>query len=470
MQEELSQYTQVYFVGIGGIGMSNLARWFKANGRIVAGYDRTPSPLTEQLVKEGIDIHYADDCKLIPADFVAEKSKTLVIFTPAVPASHGELQFFMQAGYRCCKRAEVLGIITNAMRSICIAGTHGKTTTSSMCAHLLHAGGLDAAAFLGGISVNINSNLLINKSLDKETPAVVEADEFDRSFLHLYPAVAIITSTDADHLDIYHQKRALEDSFIQFARQCRPQALLIVCAQADEYVRTHVGEGLRLRTYSAQPNAKADIQAENVKVEAGVFVFDYCSSEITLRGLQLHMPGLHNIENALAAITAALEVGLSADVIKTHLSTYQGVKRRFEFQVRHTKAVYIDDYAHHPTEIEAFLKAVKMLYPSRKLTAIFQPHLFSRTNDFKEGFAKSLELADEVILMDIYPARELPMPGVTVQSIRELMRKECVRYVSDNALMELLADEPLDVWVTVGAGDIDRFIPQIKSLIESRLA
>lgn len=449
--------------------MSNLARWFNANGFTVSGYDRTPSPLTAELQTEGIQVHYDDNLASIKPEVLNQKAQTLIVLTPAVPATLGILQFFMQNNFQIHKRAEVLGFITNAMRSIGVAGTHGKTTTSSMCAYLLHAAGLDSAAFLGGIAVNFNSNLLLNRQTTPQTPAVVEADEFDRSFLHLQPSIAIITSTDADHLDIYQQKSALEDSFVQYALQCRPEGSLIVAASIDEAVRQKIEQKRSLITYSAQSTANADIKAEQIRVENGCFVFNYVASKYKIDGLLLQMPGQHNVENALAAITVALELGIEPEKIKQILPDYKGVKRRFEIHIKTNACAYIDDYAHHPTEIQAFLTGLKTLYPQRPITAIFQPHLFSRTNDFKEDFAKSLEIADHVFLMDIYPARELPMEGVTVATIKALMREKNVQYVQNQDLLATLRQHPLGVWATVGAGDIDRFVIPIKELLEERM-
>ncbi|MBK8706825.1 MAG: UDP-N-acetylmuramate--L-alanine ligase [Saprospiraceae bacterium] len=447
----LQDLHKVYFIGIGGIGMSAIARYFLSRGVAVYGYDRTETNLTQALVAEGAAIHYTDDPAFIPEGI------DLVIYTPAIPASHSELVFFQKNEYPIKKRAEVLGIISRGMKTAAIAGTHGKTTTSSITAHLLRTGGIDCTAFLGGIVKNFQSNFLIGKS----DWVVVEADEYDRSFLHLSPDIAVILSMDADHLDIYGDSQTLLDTgFMAFARQVKPGGRLWVqnglmpqFTGFDNVSGFGIDQGQR--------------QARNVGVEDGYFVFDYVGEGITIERLRLPMPGRHNVENATAAITVALHTGVDVSAIREGLATFGGVKRRFEFIYRDEHTVYIDDYAHHPTEIKAVVQAARQLLPGRKLTGVFQPHLFSRTRDFAAGFAEALDGFDDILLLDIYPARELPIPGVTSEIVFNQMKNPHKQLLDKGSLMKALSQRRLDVLMTIGAGDIDTFISPIEAMLAS---
>lgn len=451
----LGSINNVYFVGAGGIGMSAIARWFRANGVQVAGYDRTATTLTSELIAEGINIHFEDNVSLIPATFT--KENTLVVYTPAIPKEHGELNYFRNNGYALKKRSEVLGIITESKYTVAVAGTHGKTTTSSMVTHILKSCGIDCSAFLGGIAANFNSNLVIGKS----EVVVVEADEFDRSFLTLSPDIAVVTSTDADHLDIYGQHDELKKSFNDFVNKLKSNGKLYYKAGLQ------LGGTQSRKSYSYSDKS-AEIKAENIRVENGKFIFNYAGSK-NINDIVLNVPGYHNVENVLAAISIAQELGCDAEKIKNAVSTFRGVKRRFEYIVNTAEAVYIDDYAHHPTEIEAFVGSVKALYPGRKLTVLFQPHLYSRTRDFAEGFSKSLSAADEVLLLGIYPARELPIPGITSDIIARNITCKMEQVTMQNVL-EKIAGKEINILATVGAGDIDTLVEPIKKLLERRLA
>ena len=408
----LDKKHSVYFIGIGGIGMSALARWFLLQGKKVAGYDRTETPLTRKLQAEGIDVHYHDQTDLIPENIRNDQENTLVVFTPAIPKNHQEFNFLQSKGFEIRKRSEVLGMITRNLYTVAVAGTHGKTTTSSMIAHILKTAARDSVAFLGGIVQGYESNLIIQGEPSDKTITVVEADEYDRSFLRLFPDIAVITSADADHLDIYQDHESLKSSFRDFIRNIHPDGMLYIKhAIANELLNQFT---MKHQTYALD---SGDNRAENIRVEGGYFRFDYESRAQRIRDLKLSIPGYHNIENAIAAISVALNLGIDGISIRNALENFGGVKRRFEYVIKSKKLVYIDDYAHHPAEISAFLKSVKALYPNRKVTAIFQPHLFTRTRDFADGFAQSLEVVDEIWLMDIYPARELPLPGVTSELI-----------------------------------------------------
>lgn len=446
----------VYFIGIGGIGMSALARWFQDKHHRVLGYDKTSTPLTTQLVSEGIAVHFTEDLQAIPANCTPEN--TLVIYTPAVPETHAELNYFRTHGYSVEKRSAILGKISRNHFTVAVAGTHGKTTTSSMIAHLLNHGGIDTLAFLGGISVNFNSNLLIGKTAD--AIAVVEADEYDRSFLQLSPDIEVITSTDPDHLDIYGDEEQMRASFEAFIAKLKENGQLLASNKVDNklYNDNTIVYGLN----------RSEVRAENIRTEDH-FTFDYVDEENRINDLVLSMPGYHNTENAVAAIKVALLLGVTADDIITGLASYKGVKRRFEYIIK-DGLVYIDDYAHHPEEISAFLTSLKAMYPNKQIKVIFQPHLFSRTNDFATQFGESLDKADEVILMDIYPARELPMEGVTSKVVFDKMH--CANksmLTGEEILNNLKANKP-EVLATLGAGDIDQLVPEIKNtLIETYL-
>jgi UDP-N-acetylmuramate--alanine ligase len=449
----------VYFVGIGGIGMSNLARWCKANGYEVAGYDRTATPLTAALQAEGMDIHFTDDVALIPAPFLENPQATLVVYTPAIPKDHRDLNYLIANGFDCRKRAAVLGLIANAMRCLAVAGTHGKTSTSSTLAHLIHHSGADCAAFLGGITQNYQTNFLLNSGEAAQAWAVVEADEYDRSFLHLQPQAAVITSTDADHLDIYGEADRLLESFTDFGKQVKSFLLLHRLAQ----VREADFAGAEVWRYDAQAAAGLDVWAENIRLLNGRTVFDWVvRGETMLKDAVLAVPGMHSLSNALAALTLAWKVaGIAPESLREALATYKGVKRRFEICIETDELVYVDDYAHHPTEIDAFIAAMRMRYPNRHLTVVFQPHLFSRTRDFAAGFSESLSRADRLILLPIYPARELPIAGVTSELIFRHATVQDKHLITEQELLPMLRQLDIDLLATVGAGDIDRFVPQI---------
>ena len=447
--------------------MSALARWFRANGHQVSGYDKTETPLTRTLVAEGIAVHYADAVADIPAEVRANRAQTLVVLTPAIPAESLEWAWLRTEGYDIRKRSQVLGVLTQGRYTIAVAGTHGKTTTSSMVAHLLHHAGHAAGAFLGGISVNLGSNLLLPAT--PAAPIVVEADEYDRSFLTLYPDVAIVTSTDADHLDIYGNQSALIDSFRQFVAQIKPGGTLLLNHTADASVAAAVPPGTRVIRYGLTPEQGPGLYAANITAEGHRFHFDLHRPAGTVAGLELAVPGFHNVENMLAAAAVAQLQGLSETQLRAAVAAYQGVKRRFEFVVTAPKNVYLDDYAHHPREIEAFLRSVRALYPTKRLRVIFQPHLFTRTRDFAAGFSQSLSIADEVFLLDIYPAREQPLPGVTAEMLlAEITAPTKALVTKEQALAAAQTDTSFDVLATVGAGDIDTLVPQLKLILTER--
>lgn len=456
-------YKYIYFLGIGGIGMSAIARWFNAKGYPVWGYDKTPTPLTTSLAEEGIRIHYDDDINLIPAEVKENKEYTLVILTPAIPREHTEWQYLRDQGYTIRKRSEVLGIITANAFTIAVAGTHGKTTTSSMIAHLLHQAGVDCSAFLGGISVNLNSNLLLGRNKAGQDIVVVEADEYDRSFLRLFPDIAIVTSTDADHLDIYGDKEELIHSFQDFISQIKPGGTLLLNTGADARVTQKINPSVAIMPYGL---ASAEVMAGPINVEGHHFKFDLESPLGKLCCLDLPVPGFHNVENALAACVTAQLLQVGPAHIHAGLAAYRGVKRRFEFVAQTDHYIYIDDYAHHPSEINAFVKSLKALFPNKKIKLIFQPHLFTRTRDFADDFAESLSQVHEVELLEIYPAREKPIPGVTSEMLlnrisgakKSLLSKEAV-------LKKLEKDTDFEVLATVGAGDIDTLVGPIRTII-----
>lgn len=453
----------IYFIGIGGIGMSAIARWFNQNGVEVHGYDRTNTPLTQSLENEGITVHYEDNIDFIPSKLFVDKSKSLVVYTPAVSSLHKEYTYLRQQGIEIMKRSEVLGLITKDINTIAVAGTHGKTTTSSMVAHILKSAGKDITAFMGGLSTNYNSNLIVNKELKEDTIAVVEADEFDRSFLTLHPNIAIVTSMDADHLDIYENKNELQNSFKEFIGQIKSNGRLFINEKLINEIDPHAFD-VEINTYGIN---QGQFFAVNLKIANEFFEFDFCGGGHEINGLSLSVPGFYNVENMVAAIAVALQAGVSETEIRKAVASYSGVKRRFEYIVRSKRVIYIDDYAHHPTEIEAFLKSVKAIYPNRKLTTIFQPHLFSRTRDFADGFAQSLNYSDEVILMDIYPARELPIDGITSEIIYKNIEVEKTLANKGNLLKQVEKKE-LEVVVTIGAGDIDQFVNKIKNSITKK--
>jgi UDP-N-acetylmuramate--alanine ligase len=448
---ELSNIQRVYLIGIGGIGMSGLARYFHHSGRVVCGYDKTQTDLTTELHAEGIQIVFEDEVDLIPLNFLSPDDSTLIIYTPAIPKDSAILNFFKEKGFELFKRSQVLGIISKGMFTVAVAGTHGKTTTSTMVAHILKDSGRDCSAFLGGISSNYQSNVLYGKN----DIVVVEADEYDRSFLTLYPDIAIITSMDADHLDIYGDHAHLTDSFKLFASQIKPGGTLI-----------H-RKGLPLETgFTYAVEDIADAYASNIQIKNGDFYFDFKNSKTTIAEIRLGIAGMHNIENAVAAIEAALILEVSPEAIKSALGSFKGVKRRFEYIVKNDKHIYIDDYAHHPEELKAAIRSIKRLYPDKKLTAIFQPHLYTRTRDFADGFAEALDLADELIILDIYPARELPIDGVNADMILARMKLWNKRKCGKQETIELVKSEKPALLLTVGAGDIDQMVQPLKIALQ----
>ena len=450
---QLSAFDSVYFIGIGGIGMSALARYFASIGLQVGGYDKTPSPLTQTLAQEGISIHYTDLGSNLPVEFQSIE-KTLVVFTPAIPSDMNELLYVKSAGYCCMKRAEALGLITRASKGLGVAGTHGKTTTSSMLAYILDQSSVKCNAFLGGISANFNTNFVA----DEHSPyTVIEADEFDRSFLQLSPFASIVTSTDADHLDIYGDSETFVRGFQEYANLIHPEGVLVL--------RNGLNLTANCNIIRYAVNENADFSATNLEIQHGRFYMDVHFHNTTWKAVELGLPGIHNAENALACIALCLFLGVSEFEIRTGLRTFLGVKRRFEYKVRTEKLVYIDDYAHHPTEISALVRSVRLMYPKLKITGIFQPHLFSRTQDFMNGFAAELSQLDEVFVLPIYPARELPIPGVTSESVLEKVTQTNKRVIDSSAVLEALKDHSEGVILTIGAGDIDRIVEPLAEML-----
>ncbi|MCL6261151.1 UDP-N-acetylmuramate--L-alanine ligase [Aquiflexum sp. TKW24L] len=460
----LKNLHSVHFLGIGGIGMSALARWFNHVGIKVSGYDRTPSPLTDALVAEGMEIVFEDTLENIPSRIRYDKVHTLVIWTPAMPKDSIQLNFFQNNGYSIKKRAAVLGMITADLPTIAVAGTHGKTTTSSMVAHLLKSGGKNIAAFLGGLTQNYNSNLILHDEESGDATVVVEADEFDRSFLHLHPNVAVVTSADPDHLDIYGDDAQMMDGFRAFIDLIAADGSLYIHAKAFQKLGAPKSKTVTVKQYGINIG---EIQAKNIVAGAAAFTFDYVSGDTEIKGLEMFMPGFHNVENALPAITVALDYGIEQEAVREGLASYKGVKRRFEIWVQEKDRVFIDDYAHHPEEIRAFLSSVKAMYPDKKLTAIFQPHLFTRTRDFAAGFSESLSIADEVVLLEIYPARELPIEGVNATMLLDGITSAKKSLQSKEGLMDYLKAAKPEVLVTIGAGDIDRLVLPIALWMKS---
>jgi UDP-N-acetylmuramate--alanine ligase len=443
----LNQIHNVFFIGIGGIGMSALARYFKTIGKNVSGYDKTPSMLTDELIASGIEIHFEDRIDLISKEYYVEN--TLVIITPAVPVTHSQWNYFLERDYEVKKRAEVLGIITKDTFCFAVAGTHGKTTTSSILGHILFESGADVTAFVGGIVENYNSNLIGTG----KTVTVVEADEFDRSFLHLHPNIACVTSMDADHLDIYGTSEEIEASFVEFANKVEDKSQLFITNE------------LPIEGVTCAVNEEAVYKAFNVRVGNGSYVFDVQTPTETIRDIAFGLPGRHNLMNALMALAMAKTFGTSSEAIAKALASFKGIRRRFSYQIKTPNLVYIDDYAHHPTEINAVHQAVSELYPNQKVLAIFQPHLFSRTKDFADDFAKSLSLFNEVILLDIYPARELPMEGITSQWLMNKMTSENKILVTKEDLIPSILASDARIIVTIGAGDLGEMVPSIKNAL-----
>lgn len=451
---QLSTFNRAYFIGIGGIGMSALARYFNAIGWEVAGYDKTPSPLTDDLQNEGISIHFEDLGSTVPSQF-KENDKTLVVYTPAIPKGMGELVFFQGQTSNLFKRSEVLGLLTRQSLGLGVAGTHGKTTTSSMLAHILNESHLKCNAFLGGIATNFSSNLVLNPTSEY---TVIEADEFDRSFLKLTPFASIITSTDPDHLDIYGDASVFLEGFQKYAALINPKGCLVKKEGLD------LASEAQTISYAIESKT-ADYSGNNLRFEQGKFLMDVATPSGVLNAVELGIPGIHNAENAVACIALAHFLGLCEEEIRFGLQSFRGVKRRFEYKVRTEKLVYIDDYAHHPTEIHALVSSVRLLYPNQKITGIFQPHLFSRTRDFFEGFAHELSELDEVVLLPIYPAREEPIPGVTSDVLLDKITSKTKQLLPALDALNYVSNIYEGVVLTIGAGDIDRIVEPLKKAL-----
>ena len=457
---ELKNIKAVYFVGAGGIGMSALARYFMSKGVVVAGYDKTPSELTRQLEKEGMLIHYEENVDMIP-HACQKAATTLVIYTPAVPSEHQEMVWFRENGFEIQKRAQVLGTLTRAHKGLCFAGTHGKTTTSTMCAHIMHQSHQDCNAFLGGISKNYGTNYILSKESDY---VVIEADEFDRSFHWLRPWMSVITSTDPDHLDIYGTPEAYLESFRHYTTLIQPGGALII--HRGLAMKADVQSGVRTFDYSLN---EGNFHAENIVIDNGEITFDFVSPIETVRGIQLGQPIPINIENGIAAMAMAQLNGCTAEELRYGMKTYGGVDRRFDFKIKNDRHVFLSDYAHHPQEIFQSAKSIRELYRNRKITAIFQPHLYTRTRDFYREFANALSQLDEVILCDIYPAREEPIPGVTSQLIYDNLKEGVEKsMIKKNEVLDLVKSRDFDVLVILGAGDLDNYAAEITRIINSK--
>lgn len=446
----------VYFIGIGGIGMSAIARYFLHQGLVVGGYDRTPSDLTRKLEEEGAQIHYEENIDLIP-EACKDAKEALIIYTPAIPAEHQELQYFRNGGFDIQKRAQVLGTLTRANKGLCVAGTHGKTTTSSMAAHLLHQSHVDCNAFLGGITKNYGTNYILSKESEY---VVIEADEFDRSFHWLSPFATVITSTDADHLDIYGTEEAYLESFAHYSSLIVPGGYLILHTGLKMKPRT--GEQVTTFTYSRE---EGDFHAENVKIGNGEISFDLISPLGNISDIHLGVPVTVNIENGIAAMALAQIAGVNTEEIKAAMASFSGVDRRFDFRVKNDKMVYLSDYAHHPAEIRQSILSIKQLYEGKRIKAIFQPHLYTRTRDFYEDFAASLSLLDDVALLDIYPAREKPIPGVTTQIIFDKLTSAHKEMCHKEDLLDIVGRRDFDVLITLGAGDVEDYAGKIAELL-----
>lgn len=456
-------YRLYYFLGVGGIGMSALARYFKHYGKLVHGYDKTRSALCRELEQEGIQIHYEDRVSLVEQLFSGySKEEILVIYTPAVPKEHGEFAFVASNAYQLQKRSWVLGQITRQFKTIAIAGTHGKTTTTTLVTHILKTAGINCFAFLGGISQNYKTNLLLGDAQDKDAFVVVEADEYDRSFLTLSPYITVITSVDADHLDIYGTADEMLGTYTQFADLVKEEGFLIVKKTVDNDLT------LNRKRLIYSLNLGTEYCADNIHIRHGEFCYDIVSPVEPISHVAIGLPGLHNVENSIAATAVAQQLGIKGEVINTALRSFKGVKRRFDYHVKTNSLVYIDDYAHHPEELKAAIGSAKQLYPDKKVTGIFQPHLFSRTRDFADGFAESLDLLDECILLEIYPAREKPIEGINSQMLLDKMKLKNKYLVPKEQVIDFLRTHPLDVLMTLGAGDIDGLIEPIEVLLKER--
>ena len=456
---EAKDIKAVYFIGVGGIGMSAIARYFIRRGLVVAGYDKTPSELTRCMEKEGIQIHYEENIDEIPFE-CKKKESCLVVYTPAIPESHKEFVFFRENGFEIQKRAQVLGTLTRQMKGLCVAGTHGKTTTSTMCAHIMHQSHLDCNAFLGGISKNYGTNYILSPS----DYVVIEADEFDRSFHWLTPYMSVITSTDPDHLDIYGTKEAYLESFRHYTELIQPEGALII--HRDLEMKENLRDGVRHFDYSRDCG---DFHAENIRIENGGITFDFISPFGNVTDVELGQPVPINIENGIAAMAMAQMAGCTAEELRIGMKTYGGVDRRFDFKIKSDRLVFLSDYAHHPKEIYQSVKSIRELYKERHITAIFQPHLYTRTRDFYKDFAEALSQLDEVILTEIYPARELPIEGVTSQLIYDNLKpgvkKEIIR---KDDVLQLTKDRDFDVLIILGAGDLDNMVPQMTKILQAK--
>ena len=450
----------VYFVGAGGIGMSAIARYFISRGMVVAGYDKTPSDLTRQLEKEGMLIHYEENINDIP-HACRQPESCLIIYTPAIPAEHQELQYFRENGFEIQKRAQVLGTLTRQHKGLCVAGTHGKTTTSTMCAHIMHQSHLDCNAFLGGISKNYGTNYILSKS----DYVVIEADEFDRSFHWLQPYMSVITATDPDHLDIYGTKEAYLESFRHYTELIQPGGALIIHRGLE--MQEALQQGVRRYDYALN---EGDFHAENIVIDNGNITFDFVSPIESLQKIELGQPVPINIENAIAAMAMAQLAGCTAEELRYGMKTYGGVDRRFDFKIKNDRCVFLSDYAHHPKEIYHSARSIRELYRDRKITAIFQPHLYTRTRDFYQEFADALSQLDEVILTEIYPAREQPIEGVTSQLIYDNLKPDVEKQlICKDDVLEFVKNRTFDVLIVLGAGDLDNYVPQITKILESKL-
>ncbi len=449
----------IYFIGAGGIGMSALVRYFLAKNYKVAGYDKTATPLTHALIEEGAEIHFEDSVDLIPA--YCKDKNTIIVRTPAVPVTHSEYCWFKDNGYRILKRAELLGEITKLSKALCIAGTHGKTTTSTMLAHILKQSKVDCNAFLGGIVKNYSSNLMLS---DKSPLTVIEADEYDRSFHHLHPYMAVITSSDPDHLDIYGNEESYLESFEHFTSLISSDGILLL--KKGLKIKPRINKNVKLYTYSIEGGT--DFHAENIRIGNGTIIFDMISPIQNIKDIELGVPVWINIENSIAAMAIAQLNGVDENELRSGIKSYLGAKRRFDFWIKGNNHVLIDDYGHHPEEVSASIKSVKQLFEGRKLTVIFQPHLYSRTKDFYKEFAKALSFADEILLLDIYPAREEPIEGVTSDLIYDLIESDNKKRLTKSDLLDYIKTNDFNVLMTLGAGDIDLLLPEIKKLIEEK--
>lgn len=457
---EINSIKAVYFIGIGGIGMSAIARYFLNKGILVGGYDRTPSDLTQKLEEEGALIHYEENVALIP-EACKDKDSALIIYTPAIPASHQELVYFKENQFDLQKRAQVLGTLTRAHKGLCVAGTHGKTTTTSMTAHILHNSHVDCNAFLGGITKNYGTNYILSAKSDY---VVIEADEFDRSFHWLSPYASVITSTDPDHLDIYGTKEAYLESFAKYSSLIQPGGYLVL--HKDLEMEARVQDNVTVYSYSRN---EGDFHAENIRIGNGEIFFDLVSPFENIKDVQLGVPVSINIENSIGAMALAQIAGATAEEIKQAMASFRGVDRRFDFKIKNDHQVFLTDYAHHPEEIKQSIRSIKELYADKKITAIFQPHLYSRTRDFYKEFAEGLSLADDVILLDIYPAREAPIPGVTSKLIYDNLAPEVTkRMCTKDELLDLIQNSDFDVLIALGAGDIENYAPQIAEILKDR--